>query len=347
MRATLTCVCFWVDIVCSSLARVFFWLGIMCVACRKRVIYVENTSAALAGALWGFWGKRVNGACGWARGGGICLVFERCLIDGGRSELWVDDVDVRVKKCGGSMRILVVDDDAHIRQVLRFSLEQAGYEVVEAENGAVGLERFGAVNPDLVILDVMMPEMDGTEVCRQIRRVSEVPILFLSSRDDEIDRVVGLELGADDYVAKPFSPRELVARVKAILRRVGGSSGGSGGEPVVAKTVVEKPVEKEAVGKRIVHGVLELDLDLYRAIWRGTKVVLTQREFELLRTLLGYPGKVYSRDALMNAAYDMGTIVSDRTIDSHIRRLRAKFEAVGGSPVETVHGVGYRLGNCR
>lgn len=240
------------------------------------------------------------------------------------------------------MRILVVDDDAHIRQVLRFSLEQAGYEVVEAENGVVGLERFGECGPDLVILDVMMPEMDGTEVCRQIRRVSDVPVLFLSSRDDEIDRVVGLELGADDYVAKPFSPRELVARVKAILRRVGSSVGGSAGD-----SVVEKVVEKEVEGKRIVHGVLELDLDLYRAIWRGTKVVLTQREFELLRVLLGYPGKVYSRDALMNAAYDMGTFVSDRTIDSHIRRLRAKFEAVGGSPIETVHGVGYRLGNCR
>lgn len=265
---------------------------------------------------------------------GMRLAFGGKLIDVGRPERWIDR---RVKKRGGCMRILVVDDDAHIRQVLRFSLEQAGYEVVEAENGAVGLERFGAVNPDLVILDVMMPEMDGTEVCRQIRRVSDVPVLFLSSRDDEIDRVVGLELGADDYVAKPFSPRELVARVKAILRRVGSSVG----------DVVEKVVEKEVEGKRIVHGVLELDFDLYRAVWRGTKVVLTQREFELLRTLLGYPGKVYSRDELMNAAYDMGTIVSDRTIDSHIRRLRAKFEAVGGSPVETVHGVGYRLGNCR
>jgi len=242
------------------------------------------------------------------------------------------------------IQILVVDDDANIRQVLRFALEQAGYAVDEAENGAAGLERFEQYRPDLVILDVMMPEMDGTEVCRRIRRVSEVPVLFLSSRDDEIDRVVGLELGADDYVAKPFSPRELVARVKAILRRVNKTpdapfDGGS----AVDSLVTPPPLDTQT----ITHGALVLDLDLYQASWRGASIVLTRREFELLRALLGYPGKVYSRGELMNAAYEMGTIVSERTIDSHIRRLRHKFEDAGGQPIETVHGIGYRLGSCR
>lgn len=240
------------------------------------------------------------------------------------------------------IQILVVDDDANIRQVVRFALEQAGYEVLEAGNGAAGLERFEESGPALVILDVMMPEMGGTEVCRQIRRVSDVPVLFLSSRDDEIDRVVGLELGADDYVTKPFSPRELVARVKAILRRAGTVTGAqlNDGGSVAAP-------EEPAAGEQIGHGVLELDLDLYQAKWRGEAVVLTRREFELLRALLGHPGKVYSRGELMTAAYEMGTVVSDRTIDSHIRRLRRKFEDVGGAPIETVHGIGYRLGNCR
>ena len=243
------------------------------------------------------------------------------------------------------MQILVVDDDANIRQVVRFALEQAGYGVIEAENGAAGLQRFEECAPQLVILDVMMPEMGGTEVCRQIRRASQVPVLFLSSRDDEIDRVVGLELGGDDYVTEPFSPRELVARVKAILRRVGATTPPA---PAPTPEAVPAPVaEPRPSGEQITHGVLELDLDLYQASWRGESVVLTRREFELLRALLGYPGKVYSRGELMSAAYDMGTVVSDRTIDSHIRRLRRKFEDVGGEPIETVHGIGYRLGDCR
>lgn len=243
-----------------------------------------------------------------------------------------------------STQILVVDDDANIRQVLRFALEQAGYAVQEAENGAAGLERFEECGPDLVILDVMMPEMGGTEVCRRIRRVSDVPVLFLSSRDDEIDRVVGLELGADDYVPKPFSPRELVARVKAILRRAGKAPDAPFDGGVSIDTTTEIPQPKAA---QITHGALTLDLDLYQASWRGESIVLTRREFELLRALLGHPGKVYSRGELMTAAYDMGTIVSERTIDSHIRRLRRKFEDAGAEPIETVHGIGYRLGECR
>lgn len=254
-----------------------------------------------------------------------------------------------------SARILVVDDDARIRQVVRFALEQAGFGVVEAADGAAGLARFAEDAPDLIVLDINMSELDGTEVCRRIRRSSDVPILFLSSRDEEIDRVLGLELGADDYVTKPFSPRELLARVRAILRRAapGGrsedaqSTAAQSGAQDVHEDLAHDGGAAEVARNQVSHGNLLLDLDLFLATWRGQEVVLTRREFALLQTLLRYPGKVYSRDELMQAAYGHDTIVSDRTIDSHIRRVRRKFEALGAEPVETVHGVGYRLGKCR
>lgn len=255
-----------------------------------------------------------------------------------------------------SAQILVVDDDARIRQVVRFALEQAGFGVLEAADGAAGLARFGEGAPDLVILDIAMPELDGTEVCRRIRRDSDVPILFLSSRDDEIDRVLGLELGADDYVTKPFSPRELLARVRAILRRtaaVARTEDDPGGARHPAPSSEPEDLKHDGGGaaqtprNQVAHGDLALDLDLFVATWRGQEVVLTRREFALVHTLLRYPGKVYSRDELMQAAYGHDTIVSDRTIDSHIRRVRRKFEALGAEPVETVHGIGYRLGKCR
>ncbi len=231
--------------------------------------------------------------------------------------------------------ILIADDDPHIRQVVRFAVEKAGFSVEEAQNGADALEKIADVDPDLVVLDVMMPEMDGTEVCRRLRADSDVPVVFLSSRDEEIDRVIGLELGGDDYVTKPFSPRELMARIKAVLRRVDGQvqSGRSDDESEEAR--------------KLAHGQLRLNLDEYRAFWGDDEVVLTRREFELIEVLLGYPGKVFSRNELMNRAYGTGVVVSDRTIDSHIRRLRSKFDDVDASPVETVHGVGYRLGSCK
>ena len=226
--------------------------------------------------------------------------------------------------------ILVVDDDPHIREVVRFALEKAGMKVVEAADGKEALEAWASVSPDLVVLDILMPEMDGTDVCRRIRASASTPIIFLSSRDDEIDRVVGLELGGDDYVTKPFSPRELVARVRAVLRR--------------AAAVAP---ERDAPRKVSTHGRLKLDLDRFEASWGDEALVLTVTEFGLLRTLLGYPGKVFSRDELMDGAYSWQNIVTDRTIDSHIRRLRRKFAAVGAEPIETVHGVGYKLGPCR
>ena len=225
-------------------------------------------------------------------------------------------------------KILVVDDDSHIRDVIRFALAREGHTVVEAENGVRGLMLAGSERPDLIVLDIMMPELDGTELCRRLRAKGDrTPIIFLSSRDDEIDRVLGLELGGDDYVGKPFSPRELVSRVKAILRR------GAAAPPP------DTPFELR-------HGRLRLDLAGFAAFWDDRPVVLTVTEFGLLKTLAQHPGRVFNRDSLMDGAYSDGRFVSDRTVDSHIRRVRAKCVAAGGDPIETVHGVGYRLGPC-
>lgn len=223
--------------------------------------------------------------------------------------------------------ILVVDDDPHIREVVCFALKKAGFSTAEAEDGRQALDQFEAQRPDLLVLDIMMPEMDGCEVCRELRRNHRTPIVFLSSRDDEIDRVLGLELGGDDYVTKPFSPRELVARVKAVLRR----------------TTEQPAPERNGL---LQQGRLRLDPEEFTAFWDNLEVVLTVTEFGILRTLLGQPGKVFSRDGLMDGAYNLHRIVSDRTIDSHVRRVRAKFSAVGGDPIETVHGLGYKLGPC-
>jgi len=228
-------------------------------------------------------------------------------------------------------KILLIDDDPHIRDIVRFALNREGFAVVEAGDGVQGLALARADSPDLILLDIGMPEMDGTEVCRRLRRESRVPIIFLSSRDDEIDRILGLELGGDDYVTKPFSPRELTARVKAVLRRM----------------VPPEPAVREVSDPVLRHNRLRLDLDGVRAFWDETEVVLTATEFGLLRTLADRPGKVFSRDALMDGAYATERYVADRTVDSHIRRVRAKFQAVGGAPVETVHGLGYKLSDCR
>ncbi len=224
--------------------------------------------------------------------------------------------------------ILVVDDDPHILDVVDFALRKAGFHVETSPDGLQGLVRARELQPDLVILDIMMPEMDGTEVCRRLRATGGPPIIFLSSRDDEVDRVVGLELGGDDYLTKPFHPRELVARVRAVLRR---------SQP----SVTEVPARPS-----LSHGQLVLDLVRFQASWSSQEVVLTVTEFGILRTLMGYPGKVFTRDELMDGAYPQQTVVTDRTIDSHVRRVRQKFARVGGTPIETVHGLGYRLGDC-
>ena len=232
--------------------------------------------------------------------------------------------------CPMPRTILVVDDDPHIRQLLVFALGKAGLDTIEAGDGEAALLTAEARSPDLVVLDINMPRMDGLEVCRTLRARSDIPILFLSSRDDEIDRVLGIELGADDYVVKPFSPREVVARVMAILRRT-----------------AAKPPAVDRGAAAIRHGRLALDLDGWRAEWDGGEVPLTVTEFSILRTLASMPAKVFSRDAIIDRLHGPGFAVTDRTIDSHVRNLRAKFAAAGaGEVIETRAGIGYRLGGC-
>ncbi|MGK0360569.1 MAG: two-component system OmpR family response regulator [Bradymonadia bacterium] len=227
-------------------------------------------------------------------------------------------------------RVLIVDDDKNIREVVRFALTRAGHDVVEAADGRAALRAVAEQSIDAVVLDIIMPEEDGLEVCRKIRAQvgpqRAVPILFLSSRDDEFDRVLGLEIGGDDYVTKPFSPRELVARVKAMLRRASMQRP----EPTAASTMLE-------------HGSLRIDPERHRCFWDGTEIVLTVTEFSLLQMLLSRPGRVYTRDDLVARVWGVGHHITDRTVDSHIRRIRAKFAEVDGDPVETVYGLGYRL----
>jgi two-component system, OmpR family, response regulator len=226
--------------------------------------------------------------------------------------------------------VLIVDDDPHIREVLAFALDKAGMVSRAAEDGEAALAAVAHQRPDLVILDINMPKMDGLEVCRRLRSESDIPILFLSSRDDEIDRVLGIELGADDYVVKPFSPREVVARVAAIIRR-------SAGKPLAT------PDEMPSLD----HNGLSLNLEGWRAKWRGVDVALTVTEFGMLRALASAPGRVLSRDNLIDQLHGPGFAVTDRTIDSHIRNLRGKFAKAGCDDlIETRAGLGYSIGNC-
>lgn len=224
--------------------------------------------------------------------------------------------------------VLVVDDDPHIRDLLTFALQKAGLATREAADGEAALAEIALRAPDLVVLDINMPRMDGIETCRRIRAQGDLPILFLSSRDDEIDRVLGMELGADDYVVKPFSPREVVARVAAILRRA-------------ARTPPPPTVGHFAWGR------LSLDADGWRARWQDVEVPLTVTEFTIVRVLADAPRRVFTRDAIIDRVHGPGFAMTDRTIDSHVRNLRAKFVSVGGADViETRAGVGYQLGPC-
>jgi two-component system OmpR family response regulator len=228
--------------------------------------------------------------------------------------------------------ILLVDDDGHIREIVRYALEQAGHRVTEARDGALGWHAFQNAEFDLAILDIVMPEQDGFELCRSIRQRSSLPILFLSSRDEELDRVLGLELGADDYITKPFSPRELVARVKAALRRYQ--------EIRELRLAAARDGAPEEV---LSYGPLQLDVARHRASVGERELTLTVTEFDLLRALLARPGRVFSRAALVEQSYGDSHHVSDRTVDSHLRRVRQKLQAFDLDPIETVYGIGYRL----
>lgn len=219
--------------------------------------------------------------------------------------------------------ILLADDDRHIREVVRFALEQAGHTVSEASDGAEAFALFERTRFDVLVLDVVMPAEDGLSLCRRVRARSRVPILFLSSRDDEIDKILGLELGGDDYITKPFSVRELVSRVAVVLRRV---------------TVTDPESSRP-----LAHGDLMLDTARHRCTWKGTELVLTVTEFSVLCTLVRRPGVVFSRAELVSQAYGEGYFVTERTVDSHVRRIRKKLAELEADPIETVYGVGYRL----
>ncbi len=221
--------------------------------------------------------------------------------------------------------ILVVDDDASIRSVLRMALEDAGMRVSEASNGRAALTEQRRRPSDLAVLDIGMPELDGFETCKALREFSAVPVLFLTARDEEIDRVLGFQLGGDDYVTKPFSPRELVLRIKAILARAQGRE-------------ASKPVE---------HGELVLNPLSHEASLGGQALELTAVEFSLLRLLADASDRVLSRNALIEGVYGYNPSLSDRTVDSHVRNLRKKAKDLGFSDlIRTIHGVGLRIGDC-
>jgi DNA-binding response OmpR family regulator len=225
--------------------------------------------------------------------------------------------------------ILIVEDDRNIASLVETYLGQAGFETAVAHDGRQGLELARRLGPSLVILDIMLPGLDGWDICRELRRGSEVPILILTAREEEVDRIVGFSIGADDYVVKPFSPRELVERVKAILRRA-------------------RPAATAAIGPAATplrHGGLVLEPDKHKVTLDGETVALTPSEFTLLHTLMSAPGRVFSRDTLLGHLYQHGETVIDRVIDVHIGKLRQKIEPDPAEPslILTVRGIGYRF----
>ncbi len=225
--------------------------------------------------------------------------------------------------------IALVDDDRNILESVSIALEGEGFQVRTYNDGAEALRGFAANPADLIVMDIKMPRMDGMEALGKLRRTSQVPVIFLTSKDDEIDEVLALKLGADDYIRKPFSQRLLIERIRAILRR--------------AEAVAADAATGEAP-RMIVRGELVLDPQRHACTWKGRQVTLTVTEFLLLQALAQRAGHVKSRDALMDAAYDDNVYVDDRTIDSHVKRLRKKFKLVDPEfdAIETLYGVGYR-----
>ncbi len=220
-------------------------------------------------------------------------------------------------------KILVIDDEPKIVEICHDYLKASGFEVISASDGIQGLNLARREKPDLIVLDLMMPGMDGLDVCRNLRREGNIPIIMLTARVDESDKLVGLELGADDYITKPFSPRELVARVRVVLRRSGG----------------------DTISEVIRVGEVSIDRTRYEAMLPEKTILLTPTEFEILTTLMRQPGRIFSRAQLLTAVHGIAFESYERAIDSHIRNLRRKLETASGEAryIITVHGVGYKF----
>lgn len=243
--------------------------------------------------------------------------------------------------------IALVDDDRNILTSVSLALEAEGYTVQTYTDGASGLEGLSLSEPDLAILDIKMPRMDGMELLRRLRQKSNLPVIFLTSKDEEIDELFGLKMGADDFIKKPFSQRLLVERVKSILRRAAvqardAAAGNPGANPHQSSNSESTQLNKANLLER---GALVMDDERHTCMWKNKHVILTVTEFLILHSLAQRPGVVKSRNALMDAAYDDQVYVDDRTIDSHIKRLRKKFKVVDDDfeMIETLYGVGYRF----
>ena len=222
-------------------------------------------------------------------------------------------------------KVLVVEDEQSLREPLVFMLEKEGYDVIEAENGEIAIQKFQAEGADVILLDLMMPKLDGNQVCKQIRLSSNVPIIMLTAKDSEVDKVVGLEIGADDYVTKPYSTRELLARMKAVLRRK-----------------IEPAVQSDSV---LVAGELRLDSDRHQVTLSGKTIAFPLKEFELLELLMENVNRVLTRGQIIDRVWGANYFGDTKTLDVHIKRLRSKIEEDPARPnyIQTVRGLGYKF----
>ena len=227
---------------------------------------------------------------------------------------------------GSAGRVLVVEDDEGIREMLKYNLAAAGFSVQEASDGAAGLRTARTAKPDLILLDLMLPGMSGFDFCRALRKSSRVPIIMLTAKDSEVDKIVGLELGADDYIAKPFSIREVLARVNAVLRRASPDAN-----------------DPKAVPERDAIGEFSIDRAARQVLLGGREVKLTAREFDLLSYLLAFPSRVHTRDVLLENVWGREFSGDQKTVDVHVRWLREKFADMAPFEIVTVRGIGYRL----
>ncbi|WP_375748574.1 response regulator [Vibrio sp. HN007] len=224
-------------------------------------------------------------------------------------------------------RVLIVEDEAHIAEVLVAYCKNSGFEVTHIENGASVINHIKTNKVDMMLLDLMLPDMDGMEICKQVRAFSQLPIIMITAKSEEIDRLLGLEFGADDYICKPFSPREVIARIKTVLRRVAPTQDSGSQSPM------------------IIESGFEMKPDEYEVHFKGVFLDLTPREFKILKLFLENTGRVFSRNDILNKAYSDTADISDRNIDTHIKNIRKKVSQIsaGESPIRSVYGVGYRF----